>query len=206
MSKTNSFRKQEASGWRKGQCQKDCRKHSAAVTGVVEMGIVGPEGRIEELILELCRSSEHEAAAEVRSIGIPQKIEVSSLIGAVELNRGDLPRDMSHVIASERAIDPAKMAGIALLEVEKQAGGFHAAGRQDGSTSDDRSGPGRRDYPRLSTRLPSVERWIPARVVLSAMRILLERRSLSRTIKMMRGLIVQRSRQSTAIPSLRLRA
>src|ERR1035437_6577318 len=135
----NRFRKQAATGGRKRKSKKHQRQHTAAMACLVKRGVIRPERSVQHFVLQLCLGSEHESPAIVGAGSVQLEVEVTYGVRIVELNAGDLTGYMTHVVATERPIDTAKMLGVTLLKVEQQPGRLYAASGENDLTSLDRT-------------------------------------------------------------------
>ena len=114
----DSLRQESSARWRKGQHQEYSRKYSAAVVGIIERRIVGPECGVQDLLFQLRVRRQHKAPSMVGSALIQFEIQLADRVRIVEHDARDLPGNVAHVVPAQRPIDSTKVARPALLRMQ----------------------------------------------------------------------------------------
>src|ERR1039458_6249867 len=118
---------------RQSQRQKDRRQHAAVMARIMEWCIVREKSRVEQPMCSLRRLAKHETPPDIRTARVEFEVEVRNSCWLVEHDVRDLARDMTHVIAAERAACATEMAGPTALHGEQKARCLDTARRADSS-------------------------------------------------------------------------
>ena len=127
VSQSNCLGEQPAASGGKCQGQEYSREHAAAMVGIVKGWIVGPEGSVQNSMLQLRVGGQHKAPAIVGPAVIQVKVQIVDRVGIVEHDARDLSGDVAHVVVAQRTIDATKVTGPALLSVQEEARRFDTA-------------------------------------------------------------------------------
>src|SRR5712671_6206306 len=88
---------------------------------IVEWCIVRGKSRVEQPMCLLRRLAKHETPPDIRTARVQFEVEVRNGCWLIEHDIRDLARDVAHVIAAERAVCAAEMAGPTALHGEQEA-------------------------------------------------------------------------------------